>query len=397
MQIHLQRIVGSYVGSAYGAGQFYSKAVTEAKDATAKLANDIRDEDLDGPVGFDSNAQRKREFAADMGLQSHALRMAAEGAIAAYEHIVGEAGSPTSARSRTPARTSAGMLPISRWRHLADRQRAELRLRPISYNQAGVLVDAGLFACLHDPNLTPGIDIVARASHRVTNVGPAPVLVRETAAPSFTAFRPILRHLSSFRLLIFGFADLRSCACGPRDGRDWRGLEWRFWKMSRKENKPRVDIYAKITDRIVADLEKGVRPWVKPWSAGNTTGQITRPLRHNGLPYQGINTLLLWSEAVARSFVSPTWMTFKQSVELGGHVRKGETGSMVVYASRFTRTETDARGELERGIPFLKAYTVFCADQIEDLPAQYYGNPAPVHDPVERVEHADAFFANTGR
>nr|WP_309402244.1 ArdC family protein [Aminobacter niigataensis]WMD00186.1 ArdC family protein [Aminobacter niigataensis] len=167
--------------------------------------------------------------------------------------------------------------------------------------------------------------------------------------------------------------------------------------MSRKESKPRVDIYAKITDRIVADLEKGVRPWVKPWSAANTTGRITRPLRHNGLPYQGINTLLLWSEAVARGFVSPTWMTFKQSVELGGHVRKGETGSMVVYASRFTRTETDAKGEeVERGIPFLKAYTVFCADQIDDLPAQYYGNAAPVSDPVERIEHADAFFTNTG-
>ncbi len=167
--------------------------------------------------------------------------------------------------------------------------------------------------------------------------------------------------------------------------------------MSRKESKPRVDIYAKITDRIVAELEKGVRPWVQPWSAGNTTGRITRPLRHNGLPYQGINTLLLWSEAVARGFVSPTWMTFKQSVELGGHVRKGETGSMVVYASRITRTETDAKGEeVERGIPFLKAYTVFCADQIDDLPAQYYGNPAPVADPVERIQHADAFFSNTG-
>src|SRR6185312_11524553 len=94
MQIHLQRIVGSYVGSAYGAGQFYSKAVTEAKDATAKLANDTRDEDLDGPVGFDSNAQRKREFAADMGLQAHALRMAAEGAVAAYEQVIGEAWKP---------------------------------------------------------------------------------------------------------------------------------------------------------------------------------------------------------------------------------------------------------------------------------------------------------------
>ncbi|ESZ32884.1 ArdC family protein [Mesorhizobium sp. L2C066B000] len=167
--------------------------------------------------------------------------------------------------------------------------------------------------------------------------------------------------------------------------------------MDRNNNKPRVDIYAKITDRIVADLQKGVRPWVKPWSVANTTGRITRPLRHNGLPYQGINTLLLWSEAVARGFVSPVWMTFKQSAELGGHVRKGETGSMVVYASRFTRTETDAHGEeVERGIPFLKAYTVFCADQIEGLPPHYHAAPQPAADPVQRIEHADRFFDNTG-
>ena len=118
MEIHLQRIVGSYVGSAYGAGQFYSKAVTEAKDATAKLANDIRDEDLDGPVGFDSNAQRKREFAADMGLQSHALRMAAEGAVAAYEHIVGETWKPYERQVENPGQTVS--------RQAADLQMAAL-------------------------------------------------------------------------------------------------------------------------------------------------------------------------------------------------------------------------------------------------------------------------------
>ena len=94
MQIHLQRIVGAYVGSAHGAGQFYSRAVTEARDATAKAASDARDEDLDGPVGYNSAGQRKREFAADMGVQSHALRMAAEGAVAAYEQVVGEAWKP---------------------------------------------------------------------------------------------------------------------------------------------------------------------------------------------------------------------------------------------------------------------------------------------------------------
>ena len=105
MQIHLQRIVGAYVGSAHGAGQFYSRAVTEARDATAKSACDARDEDLDGPVGFDGQAQRRREFAADMGIQAHALRMAAEGAVAAYEQVVGETWKPFDRPVENPGQT----------------------------------------------------------------------------------------------------------------------------------------------------------------------------------------------------------------------------------------------------------------------------------------------------
>jgi antirestriction protein ArdC len=127
-------------------------------------------------------------------------------------------------------------------------------------------------------------------------------------------------------------------------------------------------------------------------------GRITRPRRHNGQPYTGINVVLLWSEAVARGFRSSTWMTFKQASELGGHVRKGESGSLVVYASRFTKTETDTHGdEVERDIPFLKAYTVFCVDQIEGLPANYYAQAEePRRNPIKRTAHADRFFANTG-
>ena len=105
MQIHLQRIAGAFVGSAHGAGQFYSRAVTEARDATAKASNDARDEDLDGPVGYDSAAQRKREFAADMGIQAHALRMAAEGAVAAYEQVVGEVWKPFDRPVENPGQT----------------------------------------------------------------------------------------------------------------------------------------------------------------------------------------------------------------------------------------------------------------------------------------------------
>ena len=69
-------------------------------------------------------------------------------------------------------------------------------------------------------------------------------------------------------------------------------------------------------------------------------------------------------------------MTFKQALELGAHVRKGETGSLVVYADRITRTETDEKGEdAEREIPFMKGYTVFNVEQIDGLPAHYTAGP----------------------
>jgi antirestriction protein ArdC len=142
--------------------------------------------------------------------------------------------------------------------------------------------------------------------------------------------------------------------------------------MSRPNDPSRPDLYARVTDAIIAELERGVTPWTKPWSAEHLAGRISRPLRHNGEPYSGINVILLWSEAVARGFSAPTWMTFRQALALGGNVRKGEHGSTVVYANRIVRTEAGDDGQdIERQIPFLKAYTVFNFDQIEGLPAQF--------------------------
>lgn len=167
--------------------------------------------------------------------------------------------------------------------------------------------------------------------------------------------------------------------------------------MKKKQENQRIDVYARITDRIVEDLARGVRPWMQPWHASNAEGRITRPLRHDGLPYSGMNVLLLWSEGMARGFVSPMWMTFKQALELGAAVRKGESGSTVVFASRFTKAEADGSGgEVEREIPFLKAYSVFNVEQIDGLPDHDYRPAAAVLDPVERVEHAERFFRNTG-
>jgi hypothetical protein len=64
-------------------------------------------------------------------------------------------------------------------------------------------------------------------------------------------------------------------------------------RKPRKKQAMKTDIYQRITDKIVSDLEKGVRPWMKPWNAAHAGGRITRPLRGNGTPYQGIKFLVL--------------------------------------------------------------------------------------------------------
>lgn len=160
---------------------------------------------------------------------------------------------------------------------------------------------------------------------------------------------------------------------------------------------PREDVYSRVTSRIVAELEQGTRPWFKPWSVQHTAGRITRPLRANGAPYRGVNVLLLWAEATARGYTAPLWMTYKQATELGGQVRKGEHGSLVVYADTFTKTETDDKGdEHERAIPFMKGYTVFNAEQVDGLPAHFYAQPVIPLPTATRLEAADCFFAATG-
>ncbi|MDE1152216.1 MAG: ArdC-like ssDNA-binding domain-containing protein [Micavibrio sp.] len=162
-------------------------------------------------------------------------------------------------------------------------------------------------------------------------------------------------------------------------------------------NDIKKDIYSRVTDRIIADLEKGVRTWLKPWAAANTEGKITLPLRHNGTPYQGVNILLLWGEAIEKGFNAPIWMTYKQAQELGANVRKGEKSALVVYANKLTRTETDEGGEeIEKKIPFMKGYAVFNVEQIDGLPTQYYSKPEKPLPLAERLNHAESFLTQTG-
>ncbi|MFC3069407.1 ArdC family protein [Phenylobacterium soli] len=167
--------------------------------------------------------------------------------------------------------------------------------------------------------------------------------------------------------------------------------------MSRPNETSRPDLYARVTDAIVAELERGVRPWTQPWSAEHLAGRISRPLRSSGEAYSGINIILLWAEASTRGYTAPIWMTFRQALTLGAHVRKGERGAPVVYANRIKRTDTGDDGhDVEREIPFLKAYTVFNVEQIDGLPPHFYAVAEPQLDPQARIAHADDFFAALG-
>jgi len=164
------------------------------------------------------------------------------------------------------------------------------------------------------------------------------------------------------------------------------------------DQSPKQDVYANITAKIVAALEDGVRHLGQALERRTRPGRITRPLRHNGQPYTGINILSLWASASVRSFTAPIWMTCRQAVEFGAHVRKGEKGSPVVYANSITRNETDTDSgvDVARDIHFLKGYTVFNVEQIEGLPAQYTAPGSPRLDVSARIARAERFFGATG-
>ncbi len=158
----------------------------------------------------------------------------------------------------------------------------------------------------------------------------------------------------------------------------------------------REDVYTRVTTMIVEQLERGVRPWFQPWNAEFAAGRITRPLRSTGQPYQGINILMLWASAERQGFACPFWLTFQQAKQLGGFVKKGEKGSPVVYASTFKKKEQGDDGqEVEEEIPFLKEYIVFNAEQCEGLPQHFSSRAEPPTKSMQRIERAEAFFANT--
>jgi antirestriction protein ArdC len=136
------------------------------------------------------------------------------------------------------------------------------------------------------------------------------------------------------------------------------------------------DLYQEVTDRIVASLEAGVAPGVKPWSGDPEPLPVNASTQR---PYRGVNVLLLELETLARGYSRNRWITFRQAQELGGHVRKGEHGTQVVFFKmREVPSDSAAKDEAAtRRVPMLRAYTVFNLAQCEGLPS-HLEQPAAV-------------------
>lgn len=149
------------------------------------------------------------------------------------------------------------------------------------------------------------------------------------------------------------------------------------------------DLYAEVTAKIIAELEKGAAPWVKPWRAVDRNGGFPYNAA-SGKPYRGINVPLLF----APQYPTAGFMTFKQALDKGAHVRRGEHGHLIVFYKPFAVRDRNAPPAAdgtvaERLIPLLRAYTVFNVAQIDGLPE------APAAVPVERPAPsvADAMLA----
>lgn len=148
--------------------------------------------------------------------------------------------------------------------------------------------------------------------------------------------------------------------------------------MTNRKNGKRVDVYQKITDLILDELDKGTVPWDKSWTG-------LAPMNIRGSFYRGVNRLIL----SLATYSSPVWLTYNQAKKLGGHVRKGESATPVVFWKWIKVDDEDPdTGEITtRDIPYLRYYTVFNVDQCDDIPVEKLPDlEKRDNDPIDECE-----------
>jgi antirestriction protein ArdC len=170
-----------------------------------------------------------------------------------------------------------------------------------------------------------------------------------------------------------------------------------------------TDIYQSVTDRMIAALERGAPPWVKPWKSDGTRGPFELDVNHvTGRAYNGTNLLVLWDQRMQRGYERAEWLTYKQATEAGGQVRRGEKGAQVVFwkfrdmpsGAPQDASDTSEASEASEGEPgrtrraaLARAYTVFNVEQCDGLTIETVDFGCPIET---RLANAQAFCDATG-
>ena len=166
-----------------------------------------------------------------------------------------------------------------------------------------------------------------------------------------------------------------------------------------RQEESRANLYDEVTARIITELEAGRLPWVQPWGKDGATSPGLPRNALTARPYSGVNVLILWGAVIEHGWPSQSWLTFRQALEAGGSIRKGERGLTVVYADRFTPEAEKERASREGGdpkaVPFLKRFTVFNVAQCEGLRAGLADDAAPLPE-REIVPVAEEVIAASG-
>lgn len=158
----------------------------------------------------------------------------------------------------------------------------------------------------------------------------------------------------------------------------------------------RKNVYEIVTSRVLELLDRGTVPWRAGWTSSGI-GQPTSAA--TGKAYRGINRFLLALAAEAAGYSNGSWITFRQSKELGGTIRKGEKGSLCVFwrvlDGKASAGRDEREGDEDPALPggpvgergrrrfVLRYYTVFNVQQCDGLPARF--NPDTNETPARRL------------
>jgi len=156
---------------------------------------------------------------------------------------------------------------------------------------------------------------------------------------------------------------------------------------------PHRDPMQEFADRIVAELEKGIKPWVRPWDPEKAGGPQAPFNPVTGKRYHGINVLILGMDLRAFESGDPRWMTYQQAQEKHWQVRRGEHATTIFFAKPY-EVDDDEADDGQRTVRVLKHYAVFHASQIDGIPV--YKTPGVEDAPWTRPEAADIILKNSG-